>query len=301
LNSLVQIDFSQLESVAVQEWLDKKIRDKNLAETIKTYLRLYTYGNDPDIQSVGSALRQLYVAGPMYIDGGWQTLVNGLLAAAENGKAKIVKGKKVTRVERTDSSRWLVTLSDKTQVSAKIVVIAAGPKDAYSLFNDNERPKMVSKAAKEARPIRMACLDVALNNLPDKDALFALGVDLPLYFSVHSAYAKLAPEGGSLIHVAEHLGSWIEPKPREDQQELEELLDLMQPGWRQVIIKKRPLPNMLVSNAVVTAAAGGLAGRPDEKIGDNLYIVGDWVGKEGLLSNASFASAKRAADLILDA
>jgi phytoene dehydrogenase-like protein len=191
LNSLAQIDFSQLESVAVQEWLDKKIRDKNLAETIKTYLRLYTYGNDPDIQSVGSALRQLYVAGPMYIDRGWQTLVNGLLAAAENGKAKIVKGKKVTRVERTDSSRWLVTLSDKTQVSAKIVVIAAGPKDAYSLFNDNERPNMVSKAAKEARPIRMACLDVALNNLPDKDALFALGVDLPLYFSVHSAYAKL--------------------------------------------------------------------------------------------------------------
>ena len=88
---------------------------------------------------------------------GAPTLVNGLLAAAENGKAKIVKGKKVTRVERTDSSRWLVTLSDKTQVSAKIVIRAAGPKDAYSLFNDNERPKMVSKAAKEARPIRMAC------------------------------------------------------------------------------------------------------------------------------------------------
>ncbi|MDP8941336.1 MAG: hypothetical protein M3M84_02205 [Thermoproteota archaeon] len=121
------------------------------------------------------------------------------------------------------------------------------------------------------------------------------------YDSTLQACEKLAPEGGSLIHVAEHLGSWIDPKPREDQQELEELLDLMQPGWRQVIIKKRPLPNMLVSNAVVTAAAGGLAGRPDEKIGDNLYIVGDWVGKEGLLSNASFASAKRAADLILDA
>jgi hypothetical protein len=48
------------------------------------------------------------------------------------------------------------------------------------------------------------------------------------------------------------------------------------------------------------AAAGGLAGRPDEKIGDNLYMVGDWVGKEGLLSNASFASAKCAAELILD-
>jgi hypothetical protein len=138
-----------------------------------------------------------------------------------------------------------------------------------------------------------------------KDAVQRCGITYPVILdSDHgtwNAYAKLAPEGGSLIHVAEHLGSWIEPKPREDQQELEELLDLMQPGWRQVIIKKRPLPNMLVSNAVVTAASGGLAGRPDEKIGDNLYIVGDWVGKEGLLSNASFASAKRAADLILDA
>jgi hypothetical protein len=66
-----------------------------------------------------------------------------------------------------------------------------------------------------------------------------------------------------------------------------------------VLVKKRPLPNMVVSNALVTAAAGGLAGRPDVKIADNLYIVGDWVGKEGLLSNAPFASAKHAAELIL--
>ena len=91
------------------------------------------------------------------------------------------------------------------------------------------------------------------------------------------------------------LGISIEPKPREDQPELEEFLDLLQPGWRQVLVKKRPLPSMVVSNAIVTAATGGLAGRPDVKIADNLYIVGDWVGKEGLLSSASFASAKRVA------
>jgi hypothetical protein len=70
---------------------------------------------------------------------------------------------------------------------------------------------------------------LALSSLPDKDALFALGVDRPLYFLVHSAYANLAPEDGALIHVAKYLGTLIEPKPKEDQQELEELLDLMQP------------------------------------------------------------------------
>jgi phytoene dehydrogenase-like protein len=301
--SPTKIDFSQLESVTEQEWLDKNIHDINDAEIIKTIFRLNTYANDPEIQSIGPVLHQIYVgsqAGVMYLDGGWQTLVDGLVTVAKNSNARIVMGKKAIRVKRTDSSGWQVLLSDKTQVSAKIVVIAAGPMDAYSLFDDKERPEVLSRAAKEAKPVRLVCLDVALSSLPDKDALFALGVDRPLYFSVHSAYAKLAPEGGALIHVAKYLGTSIEPKPREDQPELEEFLDLLQPGWRQVLVKKRPLPNMVVSNALVAAAAGGLAGRPDVKIADNLYIVGDWVGKEGLLSNASVASAKHAAQLILN-
>ncbi|MFL6493440.1 MAG: phytoene desaturase family protein [Nitrososphaera sp.] len=301
--SPTKIDFSQLESVTEQEWLDKNIHDINDAEIIKTIFRLNTYANDPDIQSIGPVLHQIYVgsrAGVMYLDGGWQTLVDGLLTVAKNANARIVMGKKAISVKRTDSSGWQVLLSDKTQVSAKIVVIAAGPMDAYSLLDDKERPDVLSRAAKEAKPVRLVCLDVALSSLPDKDALFALGVDRPLYFSVHSAYAKLAPKGGALIHVAKYLGTSIEPKPREDQPELEEFLDLLQPGWRQVLVKKRPLPNMVVSNALVTAADGGLGGRPDTKIAENLYIVGDWVGKEGLLSNASVASAKHAAQQILN-
>ena len=302
--SPTKIDFSQLESVTEQEWLDKNIHDINDAEIIKTIIRLNTYANDPDIQSIGPVLHQIYVAsqagGVMYLDGGWQTLVDGLLTVAKNANAKIVMGKKAIKVKRNDSSGWQVLLDNKTEVSAKIVVIAAGPNDAYSLFDDSERPDVLSKAAKEAKPIRLVCLDVALSSLPDKDTLFALGVDRPLYFSVHSAYAKLAPKDGALIHVAKYLGTSIQPKPREDQPELEEFLDLLQPGWKQVLVKKRPLPNMVVSNALVTAADGGLGGRPDTKIAENLYIVGDWVGKEGLVSNASVASAKRASQQILN-
>ena len=94
------------------------------------------------------------------------------------------------------------------------------------------------------------------------------------------------------------MGASIQSKPKDDEQELEELLDLSEPGWRNVVVKKRPLPNMVLSNALVTAANDGLAGRADPKIESNLYIVGDWVRSEGLLSTASFASAKRAAQLI---
>jgi phytoene dehydrogenase-like protein len=299
--SPTNIDFSQLESTTVQEWLDKNIHDSNDSEIIKAILRLSTYGNDPEIQSIGSVLHQIYVgsqAGFMYLDHGWQTLVDGLVTAAKNAGVKIILGEKVTKLKKNDSLGWKVFLSNKTEVSAKIVVIATGPLDAHNLFDENERPDVLVKAAKESKPIRLVCLDVALSSLPDKDTTFAIGIDQPIYFSVHSKYAKLAPEGGALIHVAKYLGTSIVPKPREDGTELEQFLDLLQPGWREVLVKKRPLPNMVVCNAIVTAAGGGLAGRPDTKIAENLYVVGDWVGKEGLLSNASVASAKRASELI---
>jgi phytoene dehydrogenase-like protein len=125
--SPTNIDFSQLESVTEQEWLDKNIHDINDAEIIKTIFRLNTYANDPDIQSIGPVLHQIYVgsrAGVMYLDGGWQTLVDGVLTVAKNANAKIFMGKKAIRVKRTDSSGWQVLLENKTEASAKIVVIA---------------------------------------------------------------------------------------------------------------------------------------------------------------------------------
>jgi phytoene dehydrogenase-like protein len=296
-----KIDFTELENVSVQEWIDRNIHDADAIAMMKALVSLTTYANDPDIQSAGSALHQIHLyklGGVMYLDGGWQTLVDGLITVATNAKAKIVRGKKATNVQRSNSG-WLVSLSDHTQISAKTLVIAAGPRDAYALFHDGERPEVLSKAVKEAKPVHLACLDVALSSLPQKDVLFALGIDSPLYYSVHSAAAKLAPEnGGAMIHVAKYLGASIQSKPKEDGQELEELLDLLQPGWRNVVVKKRPLPNMVLINALVTAANNGLTGRPGPKIEDNLYIVGDWVGSEGLLSSASFASAKSAAQLI---
>jgi phytoene dehydrogenase-like protein len=77
--------------------LDKNIHDKNFAEIIKTLVRLNTYGNDPNIQSAGSVLRQIYVGsrnGVMYVDGGWQTFVDGLQTAAKNANARIIMGEK---------------------------------------------------------------------------------------------------------------------------------------------------------------------------------------------------------------
>jgi hypothetical protein len=52
---------------------------------------------------------------------------------------------------------------------------------------------------------------------------------------------------------------------------------------------------------MIQARRRGTAGRPGSAVPDvrNLYIVGDWVGQEDQLANASFASARQAAQLIL--
>src|SRR5262249_5912157 len=131
-------------------------------------------------------------------------------------------------------------------------------------------------------------------------ALFALGIDRPHYFSVHSAAAKLAPENGAVIHAAKYLGDGPDGDPRAVERELEETLDIMQPGWRNAAVARQFLPTMTVSNALVTAAQGGVTGRPRPGVPgvEGLYVAGDWVGPEGMLADASMASAKLAAEIV---
>jgi uncharacterized protein with NAD-binding domain and iron-sulfur cluster len=79
------------------------------------------------------------------------------------------------------------------------------------------------------------------------------------------------------------------------------LLDLVQPGWRQELVEQRFLPELVVVNRMATAAENGFSGRPGPVVPQsrNLYIAGDWVGKQGWLVDASLASAREAAEIVL--
>jgi phytoene dehydrogenase-like protein len=311
--SLNKINYSEFEEGSLQQWLDKKIHHHDLADLLKALCRVATYTNDPEVQSAGSALSQLQMAtkgGVIYLDGGWRTLVKGLVAKAQEAKVTIVKGRRVVHVVERHSDNnstystcpWEVHLSDGSGMLASVLIIAASPRDAYELFR--MRPNIMSYVIDTVkRPVRAACLDVALSTLPNSSVPVAFGIDTPLYLSVHSESAKLAPKGGALIHVIKYLSSSHKPNPMLDRREMEALLDMIQAGWRDVVVKQRFLPNMIVSNALVTAKEGGTPGRPDTRVpnAENLYIAGDWVGPQGLLADASFASAKRAAEQILKA
>ena len=303
LGSLSSLDTQSLQTTSVADWLSANVRHVEVRQLFQALFRLTSYTNDPQHQSAGAALRQLQLAleaNVTYIDGGWQTLVNGLRDAAETAGGQIETGKRIATLEPSrneEKHEYLVHLEDDTQQTAKAVIIAASPDVAASLVQSEE----LQKWAKDAVPVTAACLDIALSSLPRPSALFALGIDQPLYFSVHSAAAKLAPKGAHVIHVAKYLHPSDSQSPQTTEQELEGLLDLVQLGWRDVLVERRFLPNMVVTNTQVTAAAGGLAGRPGPAVPNmqNLYVVGDWVGPAGMLVDGSFASAKHAADMIL--
>ena len=65
-------------------------------------------------------------------------------------------------------------------------------------------------------------------------------------------------------------------------------------------LTERDLPRIEAVGALPTAT-GGFAGRPGPEVPDiaNLYLAGDWIGPEGFLPDASTASARQVARLVL--
>ena len=169
-------------------------------------------------------------------------------------------------------------------IPAETLVLAIDPESARDLVPDLGLPA--------TEPVTITCLDLALSCLPVPQPRFALGIDQPYYFSVHSSWAQLTPKGGAMIHIAKY--------GRGTEQELEALADQLQPGWRDVLVHRRFLPAMTVTNALTKVAGNGSEPRATvaTSVG-GLYVVGDWVGERGILSDAALSSARDAARAIL--
>jgi phytoene dehydrogenase-like protein len=292
--ALGRLDARALAHVSAADWLASELSRPESRAFAATVVRVATYAADMAQHSAEAVVRQLQAAraGVLYLDGGWQTLVDGLrdglarLGVAVRTRAEVVAVRPV-------AAGFELTLADGRVLDAKTVVLALPPEAARQVL-----PELTYAAA---IPVRAACLDVALARLPQPDRPLVLGIDRPLYFSVHSAVARVAPAGSALIHAARYLESGPAADPRAVERELEGLLDRVQPGWREVLVRRRFLPHLTASNALVTAAGGGFAGRPPVEVPETpgLYLAGDWVGAEGLLADASLASARRAAHAVL--
>ncbi len=300
LASLQRIDAGDHAGTSWADWLESRVRDDVARQLVTALIRLSTYANAPRTLSAGAALRQLQMAlsdSVLYLDGGWQTLVDGLRRHAAAAGVEIRCGARVQSVQEADG-RMVVATADGASIGTAAVVLAAPPAAAAAICRGTAAT-VIEKWAAEMSPVRAACLDVGLSSLPKSRNLFALGVDAPLYFSVHSSVARLAEPGAALIHVAKYIPVGDKSDAKADERALEELLDLMQPGWRDVLVERQFLPDMTVSHAVVEARTRAVRPGPAVPGVAGLYVVGDWVGSRGMLADASLASAESAVECIL--
>ena len=130
--TLNRIDPGKIQNISFQNWIDQKIHNSDVKALVKMGARIATFANDAEIQSAGSTLSQLqiaYAGGAMYIDRGWQTLVNGLSAAAVRANVKILTGKTVMSIEHRNiacnnnsSSSWILHLSDGSIILSHVLI-----------------------------------------------------------------------------------------------------------------------------------------------------------------------------------
>lgn len=279
LRQIYRRPLEELAQLSTSEWLRQCLRSEKARATAAAFVRVTTFVADQDSLSADVAATQLKIAlwpGVRYLEGGWQSLVDALAAKAE-GAGATLRTRAAARLLHQEAGGWTVALDEETLHADVLVVATGGPEDVAKLLGE-KTPAAPGPAAE------ISTFDLGLRRLPRRSRRFALGIDQPTYLSRHSPPDH---RDGVLLSLAGYA--------RQPRQALEEMADVVQPGWRDQVTLERFLPRMVPITAIATPETGGLVGRPAVDRGDGLFLAGDWVGPEGWLVDAAIASGAAAA------
>jgi phytoene dehydrogenase-like protein len=278
-----------LARVSVDDWLAAELEGEDARRLASTLVRVATYTADQATLSAGAAAGQTAMAawpGVRYL-GGWQTLVERLATAARARGASI-ECHSTVRAVRAEDPGWTVS-TDAGDRTADLVLLASGGPERAARLLGREIP--ATRTARRGRRAGSAAAPAA-----PPAAHLRGGARLPP-LPLDPLPAWLAP-----VHLS--LAAYLTPDDRTSgtRETLEAIADTVQPGWRaELVAEPRHLARMTVHTAIASAAAGGLAGRPGPELAGapGLALAGDWVGAEGMLLDASLASARAAARALL--
>ncbi len=276
---------------SMREWIDGRSADPAVRAFVAMFSRVTTYCGDLDALDAAAGVAQVQQAmthGVVYLDRGWQQLVDGVRTVAAARGVRVHSRAKVEAMERA-GDRFVVCTGAGDLEADAVVHAAGGPTDVDAVVHGASAA--VRRWAQRERPVVASSLDVALRALPVPDRRITFGLDEPIYFSVHTPYARLVPDGpGEVAHLLWYGETADDPRPR-----MEALLDWAQPGWRDEVVEARYGRRQVVAHGRPFPGSG-FAGRPPVAVPDlpGLYVAGDWVGPSGLLADAVFASGRAA-------
>jgi phytoene dehydrogenase-like protein len=295
LAGLSRLDTAPLQHVTIRDWLDHEVHSPRVRQLLEALFRVTSYANAPVIASAGAHLDQLRAGsrqGVRYLDGGWQTIVDGLRQRAIDQGVCLRTAAAVDAVTPSPGG-WRLRLRSGEELCADAVILALAPGQAARLV-DAPAQHELARWAVDATPVQVAALDVALSKTPRPKQNYSIGIDRPLYFSVHTAAARLGPPRGAVIHAAMYLPHGDIRDYAGIERELEWLVDQLQPGWRDLLVHRRFLPTS--ASRTLSSPPPGRPPRPPRPRGpgaEGLFVAGDWVGPTGMLADAAWPAASR--------
>ncbi|MFB9325673.1 phytoene desaturase family protein [Paenibacillus aurantiacus] len=289
--------------MTLREYAERMTGDPSARHILYALLRTASYTLDPDHQLARPVVRTLlrsFKDGLLYVDGGWQRIIDGVAAAAVRAGADLRTGQPIAEVVRgADGENVIgVRLQDGTLLDADRVIMAVSPSECVRLVPGAEQTAL-RRWKEEARATAVASLDLCLRKLPVPGRPFVLGIDQPVFFSNHSASAKLTDDGSVVVHVTKYHG--LEPNdPKADERQLEGFMDLAQPGWRKELLARQYLPRITVVHDYMHTLRSEMNVGPFVPEVDGLFVAGDWASHDDeLLADAAAGSAIRASNAIM--
>lgn len=294
-----------LNELSASAWMDSLVTRESTRALLGVMVRLATYGGDPAVMSADVAQLQLAAAvgsGVVYVHGGWQALVDSLLARVTQAGAQVRHARAASLgvgEGGAGGARHRVLDAEGHAYLARDVVLACAPHVAGSLLG-NADPDLQA-FTRWARPVTLRCVDLGVRG--SERLPFTLGVDVPFYFSPQRGVRGMAPTGATNVHAAWYLGAEA-PKTdaasEADTNEatpdaaarLDQAIARVVPDLGSRLLERRVLPRAVVHHALPEHAHGGLRGRPAcQSRVPGIWYAGDWVGPEGHLADAAAASA----------
>ncbi|SMO67848.1 phytoene desaturase family protein [Melghirimyces algeriensis] len=295
--SLNRNDFSSIGPISLREWAETEITDPMVRHLFYALCRTATYARNLDHLLASVVLRQVQRSlkdGVLYVDGGWQSLIEGLREQAVAAGVIIHTRENVVKIEH-DGKVQNIFLDGGEKLEAPFLIVTTGWEDTSRMVK-NARHTSLWKWKEQARPVFAACLDLGLKRLPNPQHCVAIGLDQPVFFTNASLRTEMRENEAIVVHLIHYLGD--EPgEPKANARQLEQTMDLLHPGWRNEVVARQFLPNMVVTqDAPTTDREHPGPSVPEIK---GLYIAGDGAGHGEMLVDAALASAKRAALAII--
>lgn len=294
---LMNIDPQKLAEQTFQQWVKQTAHSKIVESLLYVLGRLATYCHAPEMVSAKVIVANMKNAmgGVLYLDGGWQTIIDQLHNKAILSGVEVKPHTLVKQMKPAQQDHIKLVLSNDEEILGKYVICTTGPHELHEMLVETEQNNFFSKIT----PVQGATLDVALTELPNPKRLFAMGITDPLYYSVHSPYARLSDDPKSAVL---HVFKYHHPNDTHDgtsvKNELEQFLDQLQPGWQQYVMTKRFIPNITVNQRLPQIGDEQKLQRSKTEI-PGLYIAGDWASPDSILADGAVSSGKQAAAEII--